>query len=82
MKECEGKPKVNYVTVFERPGLEEFLKEVSEFANLVLFTAGLEGWLLLIIFRLPSHMYFSPLLFYEWYLYEFSQVMLDRLLTE
>lgn len=48
LKECEGKPKVNYVTVFERPGLEEFLKEVGEFANLVLFTAGLEGWLLLL----------------------------------
>ncbi|KAL3365483.1 hypothetical protein AABB24_010558 [Solanum stoloniferum] len=43
-KECEGKPKINYVTVFERPGLHEFLKELSEFANLVLFTAGLEGY--------------------------------------
>ncbi|KAK2992789.1 hypothetical protein RJ640_023302 [Escallonia rubra] len=42
-KECEGKPKVNYVTVFERPGLPEFLKQLSEFADLVLFTAGLEG---------------------------------------
>ncbi|CAN4097641.1 unnamed protein product [Withania somnifera] len=28
-KECEGKPKINYVTVFERPGLHEFLKELS-----------------------------------------------------
>ncbi|XP_059666764.1 uncharacterized protein LOC132312413 [Cornus florida] len=43
-KECEGKPKVNYVTVFERPGLQEFLKQLSEFAELVLFTAGLEGY--------------------------------------
>jgi len=43
LKECEGKPKVNYVTVFERPGLHEFLKELSEFADLILFTAGLEG---------------------------------------
>ncbi|KAH0660496.1 hypothetical protein KY285_029092 [Solanum tuberosum] len=43
-KECESKPKINYVTVFERPGLHEFLKELSEFANLVLFTAGLEGY--------------------------------------
>ncbi|KAK4718159.1 hypothetical protein R3W88_016497 [Solanum pinnatisectum] len=43
-KECEGKPKINYVTVFERPRLHEFLKELSEFANLVLFTAGLEGY--------------------------------------
>ncbi|XP_057979682.1 uncharacterized protein LOC131165695 [Malania oleifera] len=43
-KECEGKQKVNYVTVFERPGLQEFLKQTSEFADLVLFTAGLEGY--------------------------------------
>lgn len=46
LKENEGKPKVNYVTVFERPGLHEFLKEVSEFADLILFTAGLEGLLI------------------------------------
>lgn len=43
-KENEGKPKINYVTVFERPGLHEFLKQLSEFADLVLFTAGLEGY--------------------------------------
>ena len=43
MKECEGKAKINYVTVFERPGLDEFLTRLSEFADLVLFTAGLEG---------------------------------------
>ncbi|XP_050210594.1 uncharacterized protein LOC126660918 [Mercurialis annua] len=43
-KESEGKPKINYVTVFERPGLSEFLKQLSEFADLVLFTAGLEGY--------------------------------------
>ncbi|KAK1355141.1 carboxy-terminal domain RNA polymerase II polypeptide A small phosphatase 1-like [Heracleum sosnowskyi] len=43
-KEIEGKPKVNYVTVFERPGLREFLKQLNEFADLVLFTAGLEGY--------------------------------------
>ncbi|KAI3458556.1 hypothetical protein Pfo_015219 [Paulownia fortunei] len=41
-KEFEGKPKINYVTVFERPGLKEFLNQLSEFADLVLFTAGLE----------------------------------------
>ncbi|KAJ7949980.1 CTD small phosphatase-like protein [Quillaja saponaria] len=40
----EGKQKINYVTVFERPGLEEFLKQTGEFANLVLFTAGLKGY--------------------------------------
>lgn len=49
LKEFEGKPKVNYVTVFERPGLKEFLKQLSEFADLVLFTAGLEGFLLFYI---------------------------------
>ncbi|KAH9672967.1 FCP1 domain-containing protein [Citrus sinensis] len=43
-KECDGKPKINYVTVFERPGLHEFLKKLAEFADLVLFTAGLEGY--------------------------------------
>ena len=42
-KDAEGKPKVNHVTVFERPGLREFLQKISEFADLVLFTAGLEG---------------------------------------
>ncbi|KAF9596935.1 hypothetical protein IFM89_014514 [Coptis chinensis] len=41
-KDCDGKPKVNHVTVFERPGLQEFLEKISEFADLVLFTAGLE----------------------------------------
>lgn len=44
LKESEGRPKVNYVTVFERPGLHEFLKKIREFADLVLFTAGLEGF--------------------------------------
>ncbi|KAH7553843.1 hypothetical protein JRO89_XS12G0065100 [Xanthoceras sorbifolium] len=43
-KDFEGKRKVNYVTVFERPGLLEFLKQLHEFANIVLFTAGLEGY--------------------------------------
>lgn len=43
-KEGEGKPKINYVTVFERPGLKEFLLKLSKFADLVLFTAGLEGY--------------------------------------
>ena len=57
MKEVEGKPKVNYVTVFERPGLREFLKQLSEFADLVLFTAGLEGLQLIITlcFYLEDH---------------------------
>lgn len=43
-KVIDGKPKINYVTVFERPGLQEFLTQVHEFADLVLFTAGLEGY--------------------------------------
>ncbi|KAM0948135.1 putative protein-serine/threonine phosphatase [Dioscorea sansibarensis] len=43
-KDVEGKQKVNHVTVFERPGLQEFLQQTSEFADLVLFTAGLEGY--------------------------------------
>uniref|UniRef100_A0A9I9CVT1 Mitochondrial import inner membrane translocase subunit TIM50 n=1 Tax=Cucumis melo TaxID=3656 RepID=A0A9I9CVT1_CUCME len=42
-KEVEGKPKISYVTVFERPGLHEFLSQAAEFAELILFTAGLEG---------------------------------------
>jgi hypothetical protein len=45
-KEADGKPIINHVTVFERPGLKEFLRQLSEFADLVLFTAGLEGWIL------------------------------------
>ncbi len=80
MKESEGKPKVNYVTVFERPGLHEFLKELSEFADLVLFTAGLEG-LLDKIFILLSQMYFPPSL-YGNDIFMMIQVMLDHLLTE
>lgn len=43
MKEADGRLKVNHVTVFERPGLHDFLEQLSEFADLVLFTAGLEG---------------------------------------
>ncbi|KAE9604743.1 hypothetical protein Lal_00010990 [Lupinus albus] len=43
-KEVDGKSKTNLVTVFERPGLKEFLRQVSEFADMVLFTAGLEGY--------------------------------------
>ncbi|KAI4324473.1 hypothetical protein MLD38_029961 [Melastoma candidum] len=43
-KECDGKPNINHVTVFERPGLREFLRKVGEFATLILFTAGLEDY--------------------------------------
>ncbi|KAI4331578.1 hypothetical protein MLD38_029755 [Melastoma candidum] len=43
-KEFDGKPIINHVTVFERPGLREFLRKVGEFATLILFTAGLEDY--------------------------------------
>jgi hypothetical protein len=45
IKDAEGSQRVNRVTVFERPGLHEFLQRTSEFADLILFTAGLEGLL-------------------------------------
>jgi RNA polymerase II subunit A small phosphatase-like protein len=44
LKDAEGRQRVNHVTVFERPGMHEFLKQTSEFADLILFTAGLEGF--------------------------------------
>ncbi|XP_034923759.1 probable phosphatase PSR2 isoform X1 [Populus alba] len=58
-KECEGKLKINYVTVFERPGLDEFLKQLSEFADLVLFTAGLEGYARPLVDRIDTENRFS-----------------------
>lgn len=58
-KECEGKPKISYVTVFERPGLDEFLKQLSEFAELVLFTAGLEGYARPLVDRIDTENRFS-----------------------
>ncbi|MBA0572889.1 hypothetical protein Golob_000193, partial [Gossypium lobatum] len=58
-KECEGKPKINYVTVFERPGLQDFLNQLSEFAELVLFTAGLEGYARPLVDRIDAENRFS-----------------------
>ncbi|XVF84030.1 hypothetical protein PTKIN_Ptkin16aG0542000 [Pterospermum kingtungense] len=58
-KEFEGKPKINYVTVFERPGLQEFLNQLSEFADLVLFTAGLEGYARPLVDRIDAENRFS-----------------------
>ncbi|KAL5550450.1 hypothetical protein UlMin_000626 [Ulmus minor] len=58
-KECEGKPKISYVTVFERPGLQEFLKQLAEFAVLVLFTAGLEGYARPLVDRIDAENRFS-----------------------
>ncbi|KAG4962224.1 hypothetical protein JHK82_038915 [Glycine max] len=57
-KEGEGK-KINYVTVFERPGLKEFLKQLSEFADMVLFTAGLEGYARPLVDRIDVENRFS-----------------------
>ncbi|KAL3630586.1 hypothetical protein CASFOL_023570 [Castilleja foliolosa] len=62
-KEFEGKPKINYVTVFERPGLKEFLKQLSEFADLVLFTAGLEGYARPLVDRIDAKNQFSRRLY-------------------
>ncbi|XP_071686534.1 uncharacterized protein [Rutidosis leptorrhynchoides] len=62
-KECEGKPKVNYVTVFERPGLHEFLTELSTFADLVLFTAGLEGYAKPLVDKIDAENKFSRRLY-------------------
>ncbi|KAK6943486.1 FCP1 homology domain [Dillenia turbinata] len=58
-KESDGKPKVNHVTVFERPGLHEFLKQIGEFADLVLFTAGLEGYARPLVDRIDVENRFS-----------------------
>lgn len=62
-KEVEGKPKINYVTVFERPGLHEFLKQLSQFADLVLFTAGLEGYARPLVDRIDADNLFSHRLY-------------------
>lgn len=62
-KEYEGKPKISYVTVFERPGLHEFLKQLSEFADLILFTAGLEGYARPLVDRIDAQNLFSGRLY-------------------
>ncbi|CAN6346515.1 unnamed protein product [Urochloa humidicola] len=54
-KDAEGRQRVNRVTVFERPGLHEFLQRTSEFADLVLFTAGLEGYAKPLVDRIDAH---------------------------
>ncbi|WCJ28033.1 Haloacid dehalogenase-like hydrolase (HAD) superfamily protein [Euphorbia peplus] len=55
----EGRTKVNHVTVFERPGLREFLKHINEFADLVLFTAGVEGYARPLVDRIDAENRFS-----------------------
>ncbi|XP_075502641.1 uncharacterized protein LOC142540400 isoform X2 [Primulina tabacum] len=63
-KEFDGKPKINHVTVFERPGLKEFLSQLSEFAELhVLFTAGLEGYARPLVDRIDADNRFSGRLY-------------------
>ncbi|KAL5721042.1 protein-serine/threonine phosphatase [Ranunculus cassubicifolius] len=62
-KEFDGKPKVNHVTVFERPGLRDFLKHTSEFADLVLFTAGLEGYARPLVDRIDTENLFCRRLY-------------------
>ncbi|WJX38458.1 protein-serine/threonine phosphatase [Trifolium repens] len=58
-KEADGKPIINHVTVFERPGLKEFLRQLSEFADLVLFTAGLEGYARPLVDKIDTENLFS-----------------------
>ncbi|PKI34508.1 hypothetical protein CRG98_045045 [Punica granatum] len=62
-KECDGKPKINYVTVYERPGLQEFLKGLGEFANLILFTAGLEDYARPLVDRIDTKKLISQRLY-------------------
>ncbi|KGN58757.1 CTD nuclear envelope phosphatase 1 homolog [Cucumis sativus] len=62
-KEIEGKPKISYVTVFERPGLHEFLSQAAEFADLILFTAGLEGYAKPLVDRIDTEGRFSHRLY-------------------
>uniref|UniRef100_A0ACD5TFX7 Uncharacterized protein n=1 Tax=Avena sativa TaxID=4498 RepID=A0ACD5TFX7_AVESA len=54
-KDAQGRQRVNHVTVFERPGLHEFLQRTSEFADLILFTAGLEGYAKPLVDRIDAH---------------------------
>ncbi|KAF8114708.1 hypothetical protein N665_0034s0047 [Sinapis alba] len=62
-KEVNGKPKINYVTVFERPGLHEFLEKLSNFADLILFTAGLEGYARPLVDRIDTRKVLSNRLY-------------------
>ncbi|KAG6744247.1 hypothetical protein POTOM_052961 [Populus tomentosa] len=62
-KDVEGKPEINHVTMFERPGLKEFLKQIGEFADLILFTAGIEGYASPLFDRIDVENRFSQRLF-------------------
>lgn len=62
--------------------MHEFLKELSEFANLVLFTAGLEGLAVNLRFILLSSLIHGFI--YKWLIFIVIcvQVMQDLLLTK
>ncbi|EES18363.1 hypothetical protein BDA96_09G176900 [Sorghum bicolor] len=62
-KDPDGRQRINHVTVFERPGLHEFLQRTSEFADLVLFTAGLEGYAKPLVDRIDAHNRFTHRLY-------------------
>ncbi|KQK05827.1 hypothetical protein BRADI_2g22770v3 [Brachypodium distachyon] len=55
MEDADGRRRVNHVTVFERPGLHAFLQQTTEFADLILFTAGLEGYARPLVDRIDAH---------------------------
>ncbi|GJT84353.1 leucine-rich repeat-containing protein, partial [Tanacetum coccineum] len=62
-RESDRKPKISHVTVFERPGLHGFLAQLSKFADLVLFTAGLEGYARPLVDRIDAENRFSRRLY-------------------
>ena len=82
LKDVEGKQKVNHVTVFERPGLREFLQKTSEFADLILFTAGLEGMFAAVIFHnntSPINFYAFPHFTYPCFSSGYARPLVDRI---
>eukprot|EP00271_Cylindrocystis_brebissonii_P001117 TRINITY_DN113_c0_g1_i1.p1 TRINITY_DN113_c0_g1~~TRINITY_DN113_c0_g1_i1.p1 ORF type:complete len:343 (-),score=57.50 TRINITY_DN113_c0_g1_i1:1699-2727(-) len=56
-------PRLNAVTVYERPGLNEFLSRTSQFAEVVLFTAGLEGYAKPLVDHIDPHGHISHRLY-------------------
>eukprot|EP00850_Spirogloea_muscicola_P005304 SM000024S07766 [mRNA] locus=s24:325094:327146:- [translate_table: standard] len=58
-----GIQKVNNVTVYERPGLREFLEKTSRLGELVLFTAGLEGYARPLVDKIDPQGYISSRLY-------------------
>lgn len=73
---------MNHVTVFERPGLHEFLQKTSEFADLILFTAGLEGMLAAVTFdhqMRPINFGSLPRLTYPCFSSGYARPLVDRI---